>query len=216
MSSREPALEKFQYFLCIDIGIELCLKNALLDIMHNVHGDKRYKGFPKEPIELFQIFSVIKSDGRLYLNEDQWKLLCPKSRKTDVKRFDISLIVRVLLYCLDLPADYKENCKSARIFLNAFKHISVHDIQTESKFMVHWNKLEKILQGVKYNDMDLFGSLYKSKAYQLYMQHVSPAVTQNIETIKEIVDHLGTQIEQLKGDQNDQAEVQKGKIFFFF
>ena len=231
MSSREPAaLEK--YFLCIAIGIELCLKKALLNIMHNAHGDERYVGFPEEPKELCRTLSVKKSSGNLSLLDVEWKLLCPESGETDVESFDMSLIVLVLLYGMDLPPDYKEYCELAQEFRTKFKDDLVNDNLTESGLLLRWNKLEKILQGVKYNDMDLFHSLYKSEAYKSYMGYVRPDVKE--ETIKRVenlettadrhgtqIQHHDAQIQQLKRDQKDhvkKVEIQNltGKLFFFF
>ena len=149
------------------------VKQKLSDILHNKNNDK-YQGLPEDPLQLYHELStthkpkidVLKK--KKVLNDDQIELLMPTNgdKKTFSEKFDVTLIVLLIINCTTLPPPVNGWFKSpldsdtsaaanvlrARAWRNFLNHTDVID-QTE--FETEWKKGISILTGLggSANDM---------------------------------------------------------------
>ncbi|XP_057317162.1 uncharacterized protein LOC130662340 isoform X1 [Hydractinia symbiolongicarpus] len=161
--------------LC-ELWLKLCLyvenfiKQALLNVLHNVNNKNTYTGLPSDPSRLYSQLQnhhtkLTKLKDKKVINNDQWLLLFPANLQTDSTKFDPTLIVLLIINCTNLPppsGGWKQKCPStndmsvgafvlrAREFRNMIMHYSNPSILRESEFTTIWLEGDQILNGLGY------------------------------------------------------------------
>lgn len=160
------------YWIRVNLGVELHVKKALLDILHNFHNDGSYDGLPKDPQQLYIQMQQFKStmSGCLsprVLNTDQWDKICPPNENSVLSdKWDITIIIVVIINWTNLLAPVggwrqkmpqpNDNSKAAfvlraRELRNTTKHGSLQDVETLAEFQTLWTKMKAILMGLTYD-----------------------------------------------------------------
>ena len=175
MSSIEPIIKEWQYFLRATLAADICLKPALLQFLHNDLGFENYDGLPRDGKKLYDLllrFKMGLGKELKCLNQQQWDIICPANGISDSEQFDvtiISVLIRNLLcesYRLPQPtlgwkngdskannpcsmndADYSVKARNLR---NDIKHVSIDKIRSSAQFKELWTKIEKTLNGLRY------------------------------------------------------------------
>ena len=107
------------------------------------------------------------------LKDDQWNILCPQNQLSNPEDWDITLLIAVLRTVIGLKPlggwDIKNlnpNDQSIGAYLylvrklrNDLKHGAVGDIPDLATFKTFWSRMENILLGLKYKDMQKFYNL---------------------------------------------------------
>ena len=173
-TSAKEVVEKSEYWIRVNLALEFCVKEALIHVLHNLDNDPSYKGLPTDPKDLYQY--MLKCKGKpIYkriLKADQWALLCPSNGQTDSKEWDITLLIFVIRN--ETPLKPQEGWKDkpspndntkggcldrARHLRNDLNHGSVEAICTEPQFDGYWDRIEKILVGLNYQNLCRFKDL---------------------------------------------------------
>lgn len=172
-----------EYWLRIAISLQSCVKEALLDILH----DPAIKGLPRDEQQLFQRLCHFKQHHENALKKIikpfQWDKMChfcstncptpcPRQGKTSSNDLDISCIVILItnLTALQPPQggwknpNKKDQSKAAYVLFarqlrNEVNHCAVEDISTQQEFSVYWQRVEQVLIGLQFRDMNLFYDL---------------------------------------------------------
>ena len=53
-----------EYWIRVNLALEYCIKEALIDVLHNAHNDPSYRGLPTNPAQLYQVLFQCKQDKR--------------------------------------------------------------------------------------------------------------------------------------------------------
>ena len=173
----KDVVEKCEFWIRVHLALEVCVKEALIDILNNIHNDPSYKALPINPADLFK---YLKSclNKKVYqdrLDDNQRALLCPASGLSNPREWDITLIVFVIrnettLKPLhgwgnkDRPTPKTDLTKGgcidhAKHLRNDLNHGSVDAISTQPQFDRYWNRIKRILMGLDYQNMDKFHEL---------------------------------------------------------
>ena len=166
-----------EYFLRVDLALELCLKEAVLGIFHNDHKDVNNNGLPRDPGLLYTRMVQFRNRHSRHLNRviysNQWALLCPANGQTDSSSLDITLDVVVIenesgiqpsggnwrVQQILNPQNDADYCIIARDLRNRVKHGTLQSISTVPQFTSYWTEIENALKGLHYNNMPLFHQL---------------------------------------------------------
>jgi len=153
---------------------------VLINILHNTDNDPSYVGLPSDPYQFFQHMKQCKqnrnhplNNGKGKLRPEQWKVLCPPNQQSNANDWDITLLVAVIRCELKLSPsggwnikqlDANDKSKGVFVFLirnlrNEIKHGSIDEIDTLIKFTPFWNRIEFILKGINYKNMQFFYNL---------------------------------------------------------
>ena len=180
--SAKEVVEKCELWIRVNLALEVCVKEALIDILHNIHNDPSYKGLPTDPIDLHQYLLRCKSkQAYKKLKPDQWALLCPISGRSNPIsgrsnpiEWDITLIVFVIRNETTLKPSHgwskdksppltdttKGGCiDHAKHLRNDLNHGSADAISTQPQFDRYWDRIKRILNGLYYQNMDKFHEL---------------------------------------------------------
>lgn len=161
----------------VNLAVECCIKEALVETLHNRHNHPSYTGLPEDETKLFQVMTKCRLDKYHELQQvfkkPQWNIVCPASGKSNSRDWDITKLVAVLR--TEVKISPKGGWKRATltvgdvsvgayVFLarnlrNAVKHGSIHDISTKSDFNKYWSEINDILSGLSYGNMILFHKL---------------------------------------------------------
>lgn len=162
----------------VNLAVELCIKEALVETLHNKHSFPSYNGLPEDETQLYQVMEKCRLDKSHELqqifNKTQWCIVCPSTGKSSSLQWDITKLVAVIRSEVKLsPAGgWKRNALApgdvsigafvflARNLRNAVKHGSIHDVSvTKGSFGKYWSEIESILKGLSYSNMALFNQL---------------------------------------------------------
>ena len=169
---------KNEYWIRVNLAIEICVKEALIHILHNLGNVLHHQGLPQDPKLLYQLLLKCKQDPnhklhKAKLSDEQWNILCPISQETDSNNFDITLLVAVIRSVIGLKPKGGWKLKTiqpndtsigAFVFLakelrNEIIHGSVGNIQNLQRFQHYWQRIREVLVGLQFNDMKSFDVL---------------------------------------------------------
>ena len=169
---------KNEYWIRVNLAIQICVKEALIHVLHNLGNVSHYTGLPQDPNLLYQLLLNCKQDQshplhKAKLSDEQWNILCPITQQTDSKVFDITLLVAVIRSVIGLKPKGGWNIKSiqpndtsigafvflAKMLRNEIKHGSADNIQSFQKFQHYWKRIRDVLVGLQFNDMGSFDVL---------------------------------------------------------
>ena len=203
-SSTASVVAKCDYWIRVNLAMELCLKEGLISILHNQSNDPSYRGLPNNPTQLFQHMQQcqLNKNHALHrlLRQEQWDVLCPPNQQqTDSKDWDITLLVAVIRSELKLKPlggwniiqlQVNDRSKGAFVYLirelrNEIKHGSIDEIDTFNKFIPYWNRIEFILKGINYANMQLFNDLKTCS-----LDKHATLITNIAKQVQSDVDHL--------------------------
>lgn len=207
----------WEFYMRVDLALELCVKDALLRILHNEIYHRTYVGLPRNDAALHRAMLKFKSTHKGKLNRilraDQWLVICPQNGKTNSQNFDIPIIVILTEYCLPgLPApappkhwDIREPlstdqsiaafCLHAKLLRHEVKHGSISQISTRHVFQKYWNKIKFILGGLHYNDFPFL--------QQLELGSLDPYLNQQVQLLIQKIDLLKQRVDDHDDDYNE-------------
>ncbi|XP_066935723.1 uncharacterized protein [Clytia hemisphaerica] len=204
-----------EYWVRINLALENCIKEALIDVLHNVHKDASYTGLPTCPKQLYQIFVQCKQDNKHELNKvlkkEQWQILCPQNGSSNPEDWDITLLIAVLRSVVGLqPAggwkikSLQSNDQSIGAFLflirnlrNDLIHGSVNAVPNLQAFKQLRSRMENILLGLKYKNMQMFYDLE------------SCPLDKHVLVISRIVTNLDQEVDLLRNEASDNSNAIK-------
>ena len=200
---------KSEYWIRVNLALDLCVKNVLISVLHNLGNDATYQGLPQDATLLYQRMLQCKQDVKhplhKVLHDDQWDILCPPNQQTHSKDFDITLLVAVIRSVIGLKpkGGWKINALQpndtsigAFVFLakklrNEIKHASVDSIQDLKQFQHYWHRIRDILIGLQFKDMASFNLL-----------ETCP-LDKHIDTISKMIFDLEKRVDVLKNEASD-------------
>jgi len=166
------------YWIRVNLAIEVCLKEELINILHNADNDPSYVGLPSDPYQLFQHMQQCYQNKNhalhKVLRQKQWDVLCPPNQQqTNLNYWDITLLVAVIRCELKLKPlggwnirqlQQNDQSKGAFVYLirelrNEIKHGSINEINTLNNFTSYWNRIKFILIKSNYKNMQFFHNL---------------------------------------------------------
>ena len=166
------------YWIRVNLAVEVHLKQALLNILHNADNDPTYQGLPKDGKLLYGRMVLFKQAFKKKLHKvlkkDQWDMLCDHTTGvSDSQQWDVTLIVVVIINELKLPPPQNgwtwppaANDKSKAAFVliarhlrNIVKHGSLKDFSTIQQFDCVWKQIKSALTDVKYQNIKDFDEL---------------------------------------------------------
>ena len=191
-----------EYWMRIAITLQNCVKPALLDILH----DPTLNGLQKNEQQLYTYLLAFKRREQQNLRRVvfpyQWDKLCHvctttctsqcnRQGRTNSEDFDITLIVVLIINCTGLlppNGDWRtfqptstDVSKAACVILardlrNEINHSTNNSITTTVDFNVYWKRIEHILNGLQYNNMQLFNDLKMSSLDHKMSDKIKAAV----------------------------------------
>ena len=74
----------YEYWIRTQLVDEICINEALRDIIHNTHGDPTYTGLPTDGKLLYNVLLNLKNNwqkklGTRVVSAHQWAIMCPLS-----------------------------------------------------------------------------------------------------------------------------------------
>ncbi|XP_066935721.1 uncharacterized protein [Clytia hemisphaerica] len=204
-----------EYWVRINLALEYCIKEALIDVLRNVHNDTSYTGLPTCPKQLHQIFVQCKQNKKHELNKvlkkEQWEILCPQNGLTNPEDWDITLLIAVLRSVVGLqPAggwkikSLQPNDQSIGAFLflirnlrNELIHGSVNAVPNLQAFKQLRSRMENILLGLKYKNMQMFYDLE------------SCPLDKHVLVISRMVTNLDQEVDLLRNEASDNSNAIK-------
>ena len=137
-----------EYYVRCSLALDVHLKQATLDVLHNSNNVPGYQGLPEDPDDLhkellkfFTAKKIKKLEGKGVLKPDQKLLLFPVNQKPVSNTFDITLIVLTIKTCLKLPNNLSQAIDDARELRNNFKHATLEQFKTKLQFNIKWNEI---------------------------------------------------------------------------
>jgi len=213
----------YQYWLRLSVVNDVCVKEALLDILH----DPLTGGLPRNKQQLFVVLYSFKKNKKHvwtgHIKPFQWQILChacdggcanpcPKSGQTDSNDLDITCIVVLIIHLTTLPPPLgkkgwkqiiplqADNSKAAFVLLaknlrNFLAHCCLGKLQTQKDFVAMWTRMEDIVKGLGYKNMVLF----------VHMKTISldPYITHQVACLQNRI----TNIDYTKCDKTEMAIV---------
>ncbi|XP_066935719.1 uncharacterized protein [Clytia hemisphaerica] len=204
-----------EYWIRINLALEYCIKEVLIGVLHNVHNDTSYTGLPTCPKQLHQIFVQCKQNKKHELNKvlkkEQWEILCPQNGLTNPEDWDITLLIAVLRSVVGLqPAggwkikSLQPNDQSIGAFLflirnlrNELMHGSISAVPNLQAFKQLRSRMENILLGLKYNNMQMFYDLE------------SCSLDKHVLVISQMVTNLDQEVDLLRNEASDNSNAIK-------
>ena len=206
-------MKKYDYYIRTELEIEICLREALLQVIHNDEGDPTYIGLPRDKKLLFQKLLRFKMNKERQLKKkvykDQWDIMCPISGETHSESFDVTTELVVIRHEVPLPppsiawtssevlnpTNKADFCILARILRNKVKHMTIMDISTKPQFDQSSTAIETVLNGLSYKNMMLFQQL-KTGPIEPYINKIILLLQKKIvdaeEKLKELEQRVGT------------------------
>ena len=108
LMSLSSIIKTYEHWLHYGIFIHEPLKASLIDVLHNLSGDTSYNGLPSNPWDLYQeldknhkiILNKLLKNG--ILKKDQMELIFPANKETHSDKFDVTLLVILIINCTTL------------------------------------------------------------------------------------------------------------------
>ena len=204
-----------EYWIRINLALEYCIKEALIDVLHNVPNDTSYAGLPTCPKQLHQRLLQCKQNKKHELNKvlkkEQWDVLCPQNGSSNPEDWDITLLIAVLRTVVGLqPAggwkikSLQPNDRSIGAFLflirylrNELMHGAVSAVPNQQAFKQLRARMENILLGLKYKNMQLFYDLE------------SCSLDKHVLVISQMVTNLDQEVDLLRNEASDNSNAIK-------
>ena len=226
----KDVVTKSEFWIRVNLALEVCVKEALIHILHNIHNDPSYKGLPTDPANLYQYMLRCKGKPAYrILKADQWALLCPANGQSNPIEWDITLIVFVIRnettlkplhgWSKDNPPPTTDITKGgcldhAKHLRNDLNHGSVDAISTQPQFDRYWDRIKRILKGLDYQNMDKFCEL-KTAALDNYNGEILCLVTnfkKNLNALKSEVSDNANEIENTNTKINLLEQTLKNEV----
>ena len=213
----------------MNLALEVCVKEALIHILHNIHNDPSYKGLPTDPGYLYKYLLECKSEQAYKkLKPDQWALLCPISELSNPIEWDITLIVIVIRnettlkplheWSKDKSPPLTDTTKGgcidhAKHLRNDLNHGSADAISTQPQFDRYWDRIKRILNGLDYQNMARFNEL-ETASLDKYNGEILYLVT----NLKQKVENNHIEIKEEIKELKEKISIKKiqGKLNFKF
>ena len=151
----------------VHLALELHVKEALLDVLHNRGNDTSYVGLPDDQGQLHQYlqnwWSNLPLSDKKHLNAkilkqaQKDKLFPPNGQQVDSSTWDVSLIVIIIRNCVPIleplngwkTPHQKDNSKGAnaaraRDLRNDLKHGTLSDIDNKEKFDKYFDRMTDV------------------------------------------------------------------------
>ena len=220
--SVENTIEEIEYWIRLATFLHEPLKNALLNILHNIANNEIYDGLPTDPHQLYQEFQTKHADiinelkRKKILKQDQYDLIFPPNdNKTDSSKFDITLICILIRNCCSrLPppvngwddknppaydTSIAANVVRAREWRNYVHHTEPKDIDQQG-FDDKWMEGTTII-----HDLDYSYDTHKLKTISLDPKHqiVLDSLNYHIAQLANRHNALDIQVKMLLQKQTD-------------
>ena len=189
------------YWMRLSVTIQVCLKEALLDILH----DPTFGGLPRNKSNLYKVIDIFKQSNEKRLKNEikqfQWEimchqctsscdLMCPKYCVSISENFDLTCIVLLIINLTKLPPpsgvkgwkqkepnelDFSKAAfvLRARNMRNSMVHSSLLSVNGQDLFDEKWKELEEILIGLAYKRMDRFHGMKTASMEPYLVQQVT-------------------------------------------
>lgn len=193
---------------------ELCIKESLLDILHNRNNDPSYCGLPQTALQLYQRMLAFKTAHekalRRIIRPNQWDVICPSSGNCNSRDWDITIIKVIIQYENLIPPpiggwEISSPCilditKAAHVcrakdIRNELKHGTIKDMCDVNKYNNLISRIEVALLGMNYSNMALFYEL-KHCSLQVY-------TPQTVQILQQRLSDVRDELANLKIDNND-------------
>ena len=196
----------YEYWIRTQLVGEICLNAALRDIIHNTHGDPTYTGLPRDGKLLFSVLLNFKNRwqkklGNKVVSVHQLAIMCPQSGISNSESFDTTSNVVVIRYNLPgfppptdprgwevkvvpNPVNKADFSLEARMLRNDTKHGTISDMKTVTQFDSRWDRFEKVLIGLHYQNMNIFYNL-KTGSIDPYINIIAKSLEQKVASIEE-------------------------------
>ena len=93
-------MANYGYWVRVNLAVEICVKEAAIDVAHNKGNHATYIGLPANPQLLYQRLSACRQNQQHGLNRvlrpNQWLMLCPPNGQTVLKDCDLTVILAVV------------------------------------------------------------------------------------------------------------------------
>lgn len=193
------------YWVRVNLSIEICVKDAAIDVAYNTHNDPSCTGLPSNKQALYQLLLTRYNDKNHSLHRvfkpNQWNALLPPSGQTDLRECDLTQIISIVQSekvvkplggwgIKSLQAG--DNSLGAFMYLtrqlrNELKHGTTKQIETQGQFTSYWNRIENILKGLKYRNMKRFYDL-ENEILDPYMKTIETMIKTHIANIEQELD----------------------------
>lgn len=165
------------YWQRVHLSLELCLKEAVIDVAINKSKDPSYVGLSSNAYDLYKKLYTLYQDKKHPLHKilkpKQWISLCPSSGQTNLQDCDLTQIIAVVrsenivqpnggwkIKTLQLgDTSLGAFMYQARELRNELNHGKIQDIATQQQFNAYWIRIKDILRGLGYKNMKRFFQL---------------------------------------------------------
>ena len=174
------------------IVTNICLKEALLDLLHN----QNIVALPSNEQVLHNLFTAFKKreekNLKSVIRNHQWQLLChvcqkrclkpcPRKGKSSTKELDVTCLCLLFKniekiipgFNVAILTRFLPYVEDARVCRNFLMHSTAQNLATYGDFDTFWKRLEANLKGLDYQNMNLF--------YNLKTSPLEPYTTQQID-----------------------------------
>ena len=195
-----------------NLAADIHLRNNLVEILHNANNAfGNYLGLPSDPKDLFNFFNNHKGQikkrsqkskkGDLVVFDDQYDLLFPADKQTQISKMDITLIGSIIKKFL--PGHLIAVIDQALKLRNDLKHGTLDDFKTEQQADTKIQDIRNYLVQMKYSRLKDFEDTVKDDKF--------------IFETEEAKDYASTIVAELKRDLTDHIDVKidhNRKLFF--
>jgi len=180
-SSRAEVTENSEYWIKLNLAVDIHVKAALLNILHNHGDDPSYVGLSRNPALLHQHLLQFKRTRehalRSVLKPDHWSTLCPADGQPNPIDWDVTLIIVVVINILSLPPPQggwkqqkpraSDTSLSALVLIcrwirNRIKHATIQEFQNSQQFQTMWSLIRRVLANLNYQNLDNFEEIGSS------------------------------------------------------
>ena len=183
---REDVTNNSEYWIKVNLAVDIHVKAALLYILYNQGDDPSYVGLPRNLALLHQHMLQFKRTRehalRHVLKPDHWRKLCPTNSQANPIDWDITLIIVVVINILSLPPPQGgweqqkprvgDTSLSAMVLIcrwicNKIKHATVQEFQDLQQFQTMWSLIRLVLTNLNYQRLDEFEEI-GSRSLKMY------------------------------------------------
>lgn len=161
----QKVFRKSRWWMRLSVCVNVHIKNALLDVLHNRVGDNQINGLTSDPQQLFSFFvkyqHEINNQKGPKLKKEQLEYLFPHNKRVETSQMDVTLVQFLIRkFChinnakgnWDAP-DNTDNTIAANVhravgIRNQIFHCS--NIRSETEFEDIWKRIKDILAGLHY------------------------------------------------------------------
>lgn len=231
--STSTVLPTCEYWIRVAVSLHLCVKKALLDILH----DPVFNGLPRCHIQLYQRLYQFKmnlpTSLKKVIKSFQWEKMChcctgqcpnpcPRQGKTNAEDLDITCIVILITNLTTVPPPQggwnnpHPNDVSVGAFIllarhlrNDINHCSVEDISSEMDFNDYWQRIESILVGLNFKNMNLFHELKTASLDAKTDQRMAASIEQIRQELNCQHNEISNQLDDLSNDIAQREEIEE-------